>query len=217
MTTAAIDTYDAAAEQREARLARVLSRAGKLRSIGGERLLFAVGGAFVAAGLLAIVVGWVGTSRTVLVAGQIPYVVSGGLLGLGLVFVGGFLYFGHWIAVMARENRESAAADRSDLEALRDSIDDLAATMRAVTAAQAGAARWTPVSATRADDDPTPPGGVPVAAPLSGAGLVATQSGSMMHRPACTVVSGRNVRAVSALDGLRPCGICRPLDERSPR
>ena len=215
MTTAAIDTYDAAGEQREARLARVLSRAGRLRSIGGEHLLFAVGGAFVVAGLLAIVVGWVGTSRTVLVAGQIPYVVSGGLLGLGLVFVGGFLYFGHWVAVTARENRESAAADRRDLEALRDSIDDLAATMRAVTAAQAGAPRWAP--APRTDDDPTPPGGVPVMAPSAGAGLVATQSGSMMHRPACTVVSGRSVRAVSALDGLRPCGICRPLDERSPR
>ena len=214
MTTAAVDTYGGAGEQREARLARVLGRAGKLRSFGGERLLFAAGGAFVVAGLLAIIVGWVGTSRTVLVAGQIPYLVSGGLLGLGLVFVGGFLYFGHWVAVMARENRESAAEDRRDLAALRDSIDDLAATMRAVAAGQAAHARTAPNSAAR-DDDPTPPGGVPILPPAAPS-LVATQSGSMMHRPACTVVSGRNVHAVSALDGLRPCGICRPLDERSP-
>ena len=213
MTTAAADTYTGAGEQREARLTRVLSRAGRLRSIGGERLLFAAGGALVVAGLLAIIVGWVGTSRTVLVAGQIPYLVSGGLLGLGLVFIGGFLYFGHWVAVMARENRESTAADRRDLAALRDSIDDLAATMRAVAAGQAGAAAAPPAHVRH--DEPTPPGGIPIPPALAGPGLVATQSGSMMHRPACTVVAGRTVRSVSPIDGLRPCGICRPLDDRS--
>lgn len=214
MTTATLDTYSGAGEQREARLARVLSRAGKLRSIGGERLLFAVGGALVVAGLLAIIVGWVGTSRTVLVAGQIPYLVSGGLLGLGLVFIGGFLYFGHWVAVMSRENRESAAADRRDLGALRDSIDDLAAAMRAVVVGQAGGSAA--VGASARPGDPTPPGGIPLPPSFAGPALVATQSGSMMHRPACTVVNGRSVRPVSPLDGLRPCGICRPLDGRSP-
>ena len=45
----------------------------------------------VIAGLIAIGVGYYGTSREFWVARQVPYVVSGGLLGLALVFFGGLL------------------------------------------------------------------------------------------------------------------------------
>jgi hypothetical protein len=45
--------------------------------------------------------------------------------------------------------------------------------------------------------------------------LVATMTGTMLHRPDCTVVSGRKkseLRAVAADDPkLKPCKICDPL------
>lgn len=195
VTTAGSFTGGDAGERddREARLLRILGHAGRIRTMGGEQWLFAAGAGLVVAGLLCIVVGWVGTSRTVLVAGQIPYLVSGGLLGLGLVFIGGFLYFGHWVSVMARESRESAAADRRDLEVLRLAIAELAAAIRDAPAPAVSDAR-------RAERGSTP-------------ALVATANGSMMHRRTCAAVAGRDVRSITPSDGLRACGICRPLDE----
>ena len=205
MTTTTVDAYSGEqVTEREARLRRMLSRAGRLRSIGGEQWLFAAGGALVVAGLLCILVGWVGTSRTVLVAGQIPYLVSGGLLGLGLVFMGGFLYFGHWVAVMARENRESAAADRRDMAALRNSISDLATAIRdsAALPQYEGRSQASPSGGLSATTGILPPA----------RSLVATSSGTMAHRPDCAAVAGRPVRRVTASDGLKACGICHPFD-----
>lgn len=207
MTATTVDPYSSEeVTGREARLQRILTRAGRLRSIGGEQWLFAAGAGLVVAGLLCIFVGWVGTSRTVLVAGQIPYLVSGGLLGLGLVFIGGFLYFGHWVAVMARENRESAAADRRDLAALRESISDLAAAIRDTAA-----------SPTPVETAALPPGTALPAAGLRAhpSALVATSSGTMAHRADCAAVAGRPVRRVTPSDGLKPCAICRPLEPAS--
>ena len=37
----------------------------------------------------------------------LAYLVSGGLLGLGLTFTGGFLYFGAWLARLAADAKES--------------------------------------------------------------------------------------------------------------
>ena len=103
---------------REARLVSVLSRARRRSQvIPTERWLFALGGGLVLAGIVLVIIGWVGTSRTVLVAGQIPYVVSGGLLGLGLIFLGGFLYFGYWLALLFRDGR--ARGERQGVELAR--------------------------------------------------------------------------------------------------
>jgi hypothetical protein len=43
-------------------------------------------------GLIAIVVGWWGASGSAYPAQQIPYVISGGILGLGLVITGAALF-----------------------------------------------------------------------------------------------------------------------------
>lgn len=183
-----------APREREARLLKVLGRAGRFR-LNGEQWLFAVGAALVLAGLACILVAWIGTSRTVLVAGQIPYLVSGGLTGLGLIFLGGFLYFGHWQAVMVKENRARSDADRENLTLLRESIEELTAAIRAGLTPSDGAA----VADVR----------TPVAT-----GLVATANGSMMHRPNCVAVVGKDgVRTVTEADGLKACGICRPLEQ----
>lgn len=180
--------------EREARLQRVLGRAGRFRIRGGEQWLFIAGAALVVAGLACILVAWVGTSRTVLVAGQIPYLVSGGLTGLAMVFLGGFLYFGHWQAALVKENRSRAETDSENLALLRESIEELTAAIRDGMTSErvATASERNGQLTTR---------------------LVATPNGSMMHRANCAAVAGKTgLRTVSADEGLKACGICRPME-----
>src|SRR2546428_7239693 len=113
-TTPGSETSAATESARDDRLVSVLSRARGRSFLGvSEGLLFALGGALAIGGIVLVIVGWVGTSQTILVAGQIPYVVSGGLLGLALVFLGGFLYFGYWLALLFRDRR--ARGERQEL------------------------------------------------------------------------------------------------------
>ena len=109
---------------REQRLVAVLGRARRRTGgITGEQWLFVAGGALVLAGIVLVIIGWVGTSRTVLVAGQIPYVVSGGLLGLGLIFLGAFLYFGYWLALLVREGRARGTEEGAELARVAVSLE----------------------------------------------------------------------------------------------
>jgi hypothetical protein len=79
----------------------------------------------VAAGLIALFLGWLGSSDTQYVAGQMPYIVSGGLLGIFLLGVGAVLWLSadlrdEWrqLRVLGEELRldnelAARAADRS--------------------------------------------------------------------------------------------------------
>jgi hypothetical protein len=61
------------------------------------------------AGLLCLLLGWVGVSGTDYVTEQIPYLVSGGLLGLVLILAGGSL----WVSADLRDEwRKLDALDR---------------------------------------------------------------------------------------------------------
>jgi hypothetical protein len=109
---------------REARLVSVLSKARRRTAVvPTERWLLGLGGGLILAGLVLVVIGWVGTSRTVLVAGQIPYVVSGGLLGLGLIFLGGFLYFGYWLALLFRDGRQRGERQDAALDRMAEGLE----------------------------------------------------------------------------------------------
>ena len=96
-------------EARDDRLEGGAATLATKRSTGSlilhERFLVAVAGAFMTAGLTAIILGWVGASRSILVVKQIPYLISGGLLGVALATIGGLLFFTHWLAAILRENR----------------------------------------------------------------------------------------------------------------
>jgi hypothetical protein len=70
-------------------------------------VLFWAGAILLPLGLVVIVLGWYGAANTPYQYDQLSYLVSGGLLGLGLTFVGGFLYFGAWLARIANDGRES--------------------------------------------------------------------------------------------------------------
>lgn len=65
-------------------------------------------------GLIAIVIGWWGASGTALTAEQTPYLISGGILGLGLIVAGSALfvryaltrYMRFWLIRLIYEQRQ---------------------------------------------------------------------------------------------------------------
>ncbi|GAA4808809.1 hypothetical protein ACFQ0K_03145 [Nocardioides caeni] len=71
-------------------------------------VLFWAGAIMLPLGIVIIILGWYGAANTPYEFDQMSYVISGGMLGLGLTFVGGFLYFGAWLARIAADERESS-------------------------------------------------------------------------------------------------------------
>lgn len=187
----------AGANERQERLAADVAglRARGRRLTRDDRWMLVLGGTLLPLGLLLVLLGWVGASRTVLVFEQLPYLISGGLLGVALVIAGGFVYFAYWLTLMVRETRRG----RADL-------NDGLARIETLLLAAAAAPEPTSTSVRRSAAR------TPAVEPGVG-GLVATRSGTMLHRPDCAVVVGRDgLRPVSAgTPGLTPCGICAPL------
>ncbi|MBB6628605.1 hypothetical protein H5V45_14865 [Nocardioides sp. KIGAM211] len=83
-------------------------------------VLFWAGAILLPLGLVVIVLGWYGAANTPYQYDQLSYLVSGGLLGLGLTFAGGFLYFGAWLARIAADGRESSKRLADTLLVLAD-------------------------------------------------------------------------------------------------
>jgi MFS family permease len=75
-------------------------------------------------GVLVLVLGWRGTSRTTEVYEQIPYALSGGLLGVALLALAGLLWTGHAILRASRQRRERHELRRRALEDLRRELED---------------------------------------------------------------------------------------------
>ncbi|HLG92422.1 MAG TPA: hypothetical protein VKY15_05510 [Acidimicrobiales bacterium] len=103
------------AEQLREQVARARIRGPGARAEQAVRL----GGAGVmAVGMVLIVAGYIGASGPgVSLNSQISYLISGGLVGLGLVAIGAALYLRawlarqrYWLARIALENREHAEA-----------------------------------------------------------------------------------------------------------
>ena len=157
---------------------------------GSGRPLMVLGGVLVPLGLLVILLGWVGASRTSNVYEQVPYLISGGLFGLGLVFVGSFLYFAHWLTRLVQEQRTRSAAVVDAVDRLTEAVG-----RRSPPAARPHA----PAGAFAAEIAP------------DGPEMVATASGSLAHRRDCRVVAERaDVRPVTAGEALAGCRLCDP-------
>ncbi|MCU1454894.1 MAG: hypothetical protein JWN46_3040 [Acidimicrobiales bacterium] len=103
-------------------------------SADAERLLFQVSMALPVVGVALIVLAWYNASGTAYVADQIPMLISGGLLGLGLVLVGLglFLRFSvtrllrFWLARLVAEHQ--AQTDR-----MVEALDRIEAAVRDAT------------------------------------------------------------------------------------
>ena len=176
------------------RLQRLSEGVRNLRAGGGtlhlsERVLLVLAGILAPTGLGLVVLGWRGAATTPNLFEQIPYLISGGLLGLGCVFLGSFFYFAHWLTELVKEHRAQSAAVVEAIGRLEDVI-----ARSATTSALNGAGPAGPAVATIPD--------VP---------LVATVRGTMAHRAECVVVAGKaGLRAVAADDGLASCKLCDP-------
>lgn len=182
---------DSAADRQAALAAGVESmRVGRGRFSVSERTLLVLGGVAVPVGIAVILLGWFGAARTSNVYEQIPYLISGGVLGLALVFLGGFLYFAHWLTQLVHDQR---AASR----AVTDAVDRLTAAVERQRAASPAPPAW--AEQPRLPDD------------ADGTGLVATSAGTLAHRPTCRIVAGKaGVRPVRAGEDLAPCRLCLP-------
>lgn len=150
-----------------------------------DRALEVAALAIIPLGITALVLGWFGVASTGHVFLQLPYLVSGGLVGVSLLLLGGMLYLASWVSRTSAIQRCQNEQIIRSLEALRQTVA-LGAT--------------------------TAPGAAPTA---NGAQrtFVATPRGSMFHRPECTVVTDRSDVRVVAADAadMRPCGMCDPL------
>jgi hypothetical protein len=166
-----------------------------LRHVGAplrkiDQVMEIVGIALLPIGLTFILMGWAGAASTGYVFEQIPYLISGGFIGLGLLFAAGSLYLASWIS-------RSSAWNRHQTGLLLDALAELK---------RVGAVGGSAFA---------PPGSVNGAGATR---LVATPRGSMFHLPDCPIVANRDdLREVAKdTDDMNPCGMCSPLEADTP-
>ena len=171
------------ATTRERRLASAMaSLRTRTRATDAARVLLIGGSIAVPLGMVFIFLGWLGASRTPNLYEQIPYSISGGMLGLGLVFFGGFAYFAYWMTQLVHATRRDTAETRAVLERIEKLLSsggDASSLAAELVAPQT---------------------------------YVATPKGSLYHRPDCASVLGRKgLKKVDPLKtSLSPCRICNP-------
>jgi hypothetical protein len=108
------DPDDATGAGRRARFRDAVGRlADRSTSTDLVRWMLVPGSVCVLLGLVAIGLGWYGAANTAREIEQIPYLISGGVLGLALVLLGGLLLVStFWVAILRKLQQE--ANDRSD-------------------------------------------------------------------------------------------------------
>src|SRR2546423_2017550 len=187
-TIAEIAVERDAAERQRSLASAVRNLRSKAGGSDGAKAMLVAGGILVPLGFILILLGWSGASHTVSIYEQIPYSISGGMLGLGLIFAGGFCYFAYWLTQLVYATRSDAADTRLILERIEELLTANAAVSSVASSPAAAKATAT-----------TKP-------------YLATATGTMYHRPDCPSVAGREgLRQVSGTEaGLSPCRICEP-------
>ncbi|HUZ43468.1 MAG TPA: hypothetical protein VMU63_03625 [Acidimicrobiales bacterium] len=157
----------------------------------------AAGSVLVPLGIVIVLLAWYGSAHTPYIQGQIPYLVSGSFIGLGLMVVGGLLYWAHWLYRIYDQadlhHMEQLQRDRQLFDLLEAVLArDPEGVVRARNTGATGSA-----SAIKAES-----------------GLVTTATGTNLHRADCPIVARHRagVRPVSAAEakGRPPCRICQP-------
>ena len=107
---------------------RLAVEAAKLRSrrnLPIDRAFQLVGAVLLGVGFLAILAGWYGVSHTAREWRQTPYLVSGGILGLGLIITGAVAYLAYWLThLVETTNRQTAVLERLELALVGAPKDD---------------------------------------------------------------------------------------------
>lgn len=81
-----------------------------------RQALLVAGAVAMGLGMVAIVLGWYGASHSAYLFQEVPYLISGGLLGVALVAGGGFLFFAAWIVRLMDEQRRFSNRVEQTLE-----------------------------------------------------------------------------------------------------
>lgn len=157
------------------------------------------GAILIPVGVAAILMAWYGAAHARVDQQQIPYLISGGFLGLGAIVAGALLYWAHWLyRIYDQADVQHQEFMRSQAE-IRDALLSGGATRAAGRRSAEPAVDLT---------------GAGVGA-SNGSSFVATASGTNFHRPDCPIVARhpRGLRAISekAARRLAPCRICEPL------
>lgn len=135
--TAASEVTAQRTAERERRLAGAMaSLRTRTQAADAARVLLVVGSIAAPLGLVLIVLGWMGASRTPNLYEQIPYSISGGMLGLGLVFAGGFAYFAFWMTQLVRVTQRDTAETRAVLERIEQLLSNGAGEVTSLVPAQ---------------------------------------------------------------------------------
>jgi hypothetical protein len=104
-------------EQRDARLAdgaAQLANGHRHTLLGNERLLLALAAGLMTFGVSLILVGWYGAAHATVVEEQVPYLISGGLIGVALSVIGAMCLLAHWLTVLIGEARAREVVRRND-------------------------------------------------------------------------------------------------------
>lgn len=92
------------------------------------RWMLVPGSIAVLLGFNIMLFGWYGASRTAREIEQIPYLISGGLVGLAFVVLGGLLLVStFWVAVLRKLQEETDQSASSELDQLQARIAELEA------------------------------------------------------------------------------------------
>ena len=121
--------HGSSVRSRLANLAAVVDGTRKRPNVDMRKLLFGFGIALIAAGIIDTILGWYGAAHSSYLFQEIPYLISGGLLGVCLVIGGGSLFVAGWIVRVLHENRRHTVV-------LARTIDQLERALLATTLAQ---------------------------------------------------------------------------------
>ena len=153
-----------------------------------QMVMFTAGGVLMPFGIVAIGLGWYGTAHAHYAYDQATYLISGGILGLGLTFLGGFIYFGAWLAKIGSDQRDSARQVADAMLVLADLMSRQSANGAAVAYTES--------------------------APAAGNGdmLVVAGNGKTAHRRDCQLISRReDLHVITGSEpGLTACRLCKP-------
>jgi hypothetical protein len=146
-----------------------------------------VGWSLALLGGVALFLGWYGVSGEALTAKQVPYLVSGGLTGIGLIILAGVF--------LATDDVRRQLAKVEELERKVDELRALFVVELTEPAAVDGGSTTGPAAATDS--------------------WVALPNGVSFHRAGCALVTGKAEArpvddAVVQRRGLRPCRVCDP-------
>ena len=177
------DTSSPIEHTEEASLAdRLSALRRRTRFVVTERTLLTVGSILMPFGAVLVLLAWYGAAHTTRLFEQIPYMISGGLMGIVLVIAGGFCYFGFFLARLLATSREM-------LDALLRLEERFEAGVSLDGQSSPRAARLPVVS---------------LVATKTGSMYHRPDCPTVAGKPAA------ELRAIRSTDGLTPCRICLP-------